>query len=944
LILCNLTFVLNNLNFFSWFKELSIRGDFRTTVEYLITLLETEDFQRNNISTTWLDAMIAQRFKSEKPDQLLAVICGSLHVADQTVQNAFQHFQTSLERGQVLPAYTLTNCVEVELIYEGIKYKVQATKAGPNSYLLALNGSCKEVEMHRLADGSLLLSLDGASYSTYMKEEVDRYRVVIGNQTCIFEKENDPTILRTPSAGKLLGFMVEEGGHVHAGQPYAEIEVMKMVMTVTVTESGCLYYNKRPGAILDPGAIIAHLDLDDASRIQRVQMFTGRFRDPAEFQLPVWGDKLNQIYQNCRSVMDNIFAGYCLPDPFFQPKIKETIEKMMTVLKDPSLPLLELQDVISSISGRIPASVEKKIRKLMALYASNITSVLAQFPSQQVASVIDTHAATLQKRADRDVFFLTTQGIVQLVQRYRNGIRGRMKAVVHELLKQYLVVESQFQNGHYDKCVSMLREKNKDNMSTVVATIFSHSQTAKKNLLVTQLIDHLWSHEPGLTDELATILKELTMLNRSENAKVALRARQVLIASHQPAYELRHNQMESIFLSAIDIYGHDFHPENLQKLIMSETSIFDVLHDFFSHPNRAVRMAALEVYVRRSYTSYELTCLQHKDLSENLCVVHFEFLLPSSHPNRIPHNKASSNFNQFGSITASASPSSAMTHIPSFDEVSNLIDLPTDLENCNRTGCMAAFSRLEDFENHFQEIMEIFDDASRSSSPDSLTEEDEGDDSSDAGIPIGAPPSSSYVAGSAICSFLDEFRQQVNEAIHIINVAIRYTEEVDDNYLSDKFSAFCASKRPLLIERGIRRITFVVLFRRQHPKFFTYRARDAFFEDRIYRHLEPALAFQLEINRLRTYELEALPTSNQKMHLYLGKAKVAKGQEVTDYRFFIRSIIRHSDLITKEASFEYLQNEGRFQFNFLFIPDLFALIHLFVFLKVRDCCWKLWTS
>lgn len=37
---------------------------------------------------------------------------------------------------------------------------------------------------------------------------------------------------------------------------------------------------------------------------------------------------------------------------------------------------------------------------------------------------------------------------------------------------------------------------------------------------------------------------------------------------------------------------------------------------------------------------------------------------------------------------------------------------------------------------------------------------------------------------------------------------------------------------------------------------------------------------------------------------------MAKGQEVTDYRFFVRSIIRHSDLITKEASFEFLQNEG----------------------------------
>lgn len=90
-----------------------------------------------------------------------------------------------------------------------------------------------------------------------------------------------------------------------------------------------------------------------------------------------------------------------------------------------------------------------------------------------------------------------------------------------------------------------------------------------------------------------------------------------------------------------------------------------------------------------------------------------------------------------------------------------------------------------------------------------------------------------------------------------------------------------------------------LVYRRQFPKFFTYRARDNFEEDRIYRHLEPACAFQLELNRMKSYQLEALPTANQKMHLYLGRAKGSKSQEVTDYRFFIRSIIRHSDLITK---------------------------------------------
>ena len=41
----------------------------------------------------------------------------------------------------------------------------------------------------------------------------------------MFEKEKDPTVLRSPSAGKLLQYMVEDGGHVNAGDVYAEMEV-----------------------------------------------------------------------------------------------------------------------------------------------------------------------------------------------------------------------------------------------------------------------------------------------------------------------------------------------------------------------------------------------------------------------------------------------------------------------------------------------------------------------------------------------------------------------------------------------------------------------------------------------------------------------------------------------------------------------------------------------
>jgi len=874
-------------------KELSIRGDFRTTVEYLIKIIETDVFGNNAFHTGWLDRLIAENVQAERPDTMLGVVCGALHVGDKDILNCYQTFQSMLERGQILPITAIKNSVPVELIYEGNKYVLQVSKMGPTNYFINLNESTIEVEAHRLTDGGLLISMDGASHTTYMKEEVGSYRITIGNKTCVFEKENDPAILRSPSTGKLINFLVEDGGHVFAGDVYAEIEVMKMVMELRVNENGCVHYVKRPGAVLDAGSILARLQLDDPSRVQTAVLFTDEL--PSKIpQQSVYGERLHQVYQCARTNLENILAGYAIPEPHFQKLMHDNVNVMMKCLRDPVLPLLELQDLIAMISGRIPLEVEKPIRKLMAGYASNITSVLCQFPSQQIAHIIDSHAATLTRRTDRDVFFLTTQGIVQLVQRYRNGIRGHMKMVVQDLLRKYLAVETQFQQGHYDKCIAMLREAHKDKMGEVVESIFSHSQVAKKNLLLITLIeeqilpnvDHLFEKEPGLTDDLHSILNELTTLNKQENSKVALRARQVLIAAYQPAYELRHNQVEKIFLSAIDMYGHDFCPENLQKLIMSETSIYDVLHDFFYHSNQLVRMAALEVYVRRAYIAYELSCLQHHELRDKLCVVEFMFLLPSSHPNRMQQRRMSQ---------------SSMPRVASLsDDIGQSALEGMGAPQCQRMGIMAAFNTFDAFQNNFDQLMSRFS----------------------------SPPGSPHLHDMDYHDLMRDKQKKVEEPIHILNVAIRMaTNEPDDTWAAI-FGNFCADRREMLADHGIRRITFIVLYKREFPKYFTFRSRkqapshfvhivtdtddsEPFLEDRIYRHLEPALAFQLEINRMRNFDLEAIPIANHRMHLYLGRAKqVTKAQEVTDYRFFVRTIIRHSDLVTKEASFEYIQNEA----------------------------------
>lgn len=67
--------------------------------------------------------------------------------------------------------------------------------------------------------------------------------------------------------------------------------------------------------------------------------------------------------------------------------MKQWVDTLMKTLRDPSLPLLELQELMTSVASRIPPSVEKAIRKVMAQYASNITSVLCQFPSQRVSDL-----------------------------------------------------------------------------------------------------------------------------------------------------------------------------------------------------------------------------------------------------------------------------------------------------------------------------------------------------------------------------------------------------------------------------------------------------------------------------------------------------------------------------------------------------------------------------
>ena len=74
----------------------------------------------------------------------------------------------------------------------------------------------------------------------------------------------------------------------------------------------------------------------------QAELFQGKFSGtPAVPQM--FGDKLHNVFTTSRSFLENLLGGYTLPEPFFTTKLQSTVNTLMKTLRDPALPLYELQ-------------------------------------------------------------------------------------------------------------------------------------------------------------------------------------------------------------------------------------------------------------------------------------------------------------------------------------------------------------------------------------------------------------------------------------------------------------------------------------------------------------------------------------------------------------------------------------------------------------------------
>lgn len=104
---------------------------------------------------------------------------------------------------------------------------------------------------------------------------------------------------------------------------------------------------------------------------------------------------------------------------------------------------------------------------------------------------------------------------------------------------------------------------------------------------------------------------------------------------------------------------------------------------------------------------------------------------------------------------------------------------------------------------------------------------------------------------------------------------------VSEVLVSQSLSAFCrakASRMELSSRAGLKTISFIVAPTPSsesvtYPGFYTFRVQDNFNEDPIFRHIDPPMAFQLELSRLSNFSITRFDYPTRSVHVFFAQDK-----------------------------------------------------------------------
>eukprot|EP01059_Diplonema_ambulator_P034906 TRINITY_DN8056_c3_g1_i2.p1 TRINITY_DN8056_c3_g1~~TRINITY_DN8056_c3_g1_i2.p1 ORF type:complete len:2237 (+),score=945.33 TRINITY_DN8056_c3_g1_i2:426-7136(+) len=563
-------------------KQLTIRGEIRTTKEYLIKLLDMPEFKDSDISTAWLDGLIKNRLRVEAPNPFLSVLCAATFKAVERFDTNRAKYLSFLEAGHVPSSDLFTTKMAFSLVLDAVKYEVNCTKKAPTEWLLTLNGSHISVGFRRLADRGLLLSLsDGKSPVVYAEEDASCLRVNIDGRTATFTNEVDPTKLRSPMPGKLVRYLVSEGDRVEPNQPFCEIEVMKMYLQLKTSIAGNISLKAQPGTTIHAGKVLAGIDPEDPENIVRAEenkkpwppvalMWSAGSTPPPSPRQSAEPTQMSKAKSALETVY-NLIMGYDLPKDVFEHSLQSTAEG------------------------------------IQAIGHSQVT--LDGLPFPWLTKDLD--RAELDKLDSKD-----------------NG-RARVVHTITKLCEIFLSVETLYEGGKLpQEVVDGLRsERETESLAEVFDIQLAYAGQHRHRALA-----HLLTVSEGIAPQLRGVLQRIAGLGSYKASMIVFNARHLLRKIDLPCPDLRRQELEESLDAAKK------NPQMLKSLVDKLKYGTDVISTFMMSDDNQHLEIALELLLRRVYAGvFDMTSFETKRLPTGQWFGHWT-LATKSNQNPLKHD------------------------------------------------------------------------------------------------------------------------------------------------------------------------------------------------------------------------------------------------------------------------------------------------------------------
>eukprot|EP00536_Pseudo-nitzschia_multiseries_P003372 jgi/Psemu1/318156/estExt_fgenesh1_pm.C_520003 len=480
-------------------KEIEVRGEIRTTVEYLVQLLETDAFIENTIDTAWLDGIIKEKSVGvEMPDHL-TVTSAAIFKAFQHVKEKTAEVTESLAKGQVSTSdIPEINAFSTEVAYKDIRYPFECERLSNDVFRLTVAGNTIDARVIQTKEGALVATFGGETHRIFGMEEPLGLRLVLDGVTILMPTIFDPSEMRTDVTGKVVRYLQDNGGEVKEGEPYVEVEAMKMIMPLKASESGKVTHTVSPGTVISAGDLLASLELKDPSKVKKISVFEGELEIESA-----------DLEEDSKETVSNILAG-------FTGEPEEAVQKAFGVITD--------------------------------------------------AEEATTYAT--------------------------------------EILNEFTRVENMFDSKLKDDVVRDMAKANVDSLDVVIAENQAHMSLSTRNRIVLSTLREidLFEDRFGSSDmsgDLEAAMEKITSLKEKKYGELVLAADSLLRSAKVSPFADRVGELKATLLDS---------NTDLAKLSRSSTlsAGVDLLTSLFDDSEKAIRNAAVEVYVRRVYRAHRI--------------------------------------------------------------------------------------------------------------------------------------------------------------------------------------------------------------------------------------------------------------------------------------------------------------------------------------------------